>query len=124
VRLFARICYSIAAALGLLSLGVEWRTRQARAKRLSFLPTHPSYISLVVGLWAGVLTIVGKAAEEVGHEVGERRPLTITAKSESAAARFNAYRTPKQAQTLRSDYDLSDQYVEHPSDRHSLVGAH
>jgi len=71
VRLFARICFSIAAALGLLSLGVEWRTRQARAKRLRFMPTRPSYLSLVVGLWAGVLAIVGKAAEEVILDVGQ-----------------------------------------------------
>jgi len=116
MRLVGRICYGIAAALGALSLGVEWRTRQQRTRGL--FPKPQSHTGLLVALWAGMVALMGKVLEDAG----QRQPITAGMRG----TRLGAY-TPKppqrRAQTLRSDYDLGDQYVESAANARPLATA-
>jgi hypothetical protein len=106
MRVIGRIFYGIAAALGLLSLGVEWRTPQQQARRV--FPRPQLHTGLLVAMWAGMLALVGKVMEDAGQ-----RALTTagTRTMRIAGTRFGAYQR-KRAKTLRSDYDLGDQYME------------
>jgi hypothetical protein len=128
MRLVGRICYGIAAALGLLSLGVEWQERQrlqkqGQARRL--FPQPPSHTSTLVALWAGMVALMGKVLEDTG----ERQPMTVEAPGSRGRTSFGAYGTyiPKplqRAKTLRSDFDLGDQYVESRADGRPFATVH
>lgn len=112
MRIVGRIFYGIAAALGLLSIGTEVRDRQLQAKQRGPFARHPAHTGLFVGLWASVFALVGKVFEDYARE----HPATTT----GATSRPNMRR---HAQTLRSDYDLSDQYAEQATNRHPQVAA-
>ena len=111
MRNVERTFYALAGMLGVLSLGVEWRARQDRAR--SLLPRSPSNAGLLVGLWACAAALAGKVIEDRG-----RQPTTAG----TAAGTFMPALGQKHARTLRSEYDLSDQYIEHPPTRRSLAG--
>jgi len=119
MRLVGRICYGLAATLGALSLGVEWRTRRQRARGL--FPKPQSHTGLLVALWASIVALMGKVLEDAG----QRQPMTAGMRGMSGI-RLGAY-TPKppqrRAQTLRSDYDLGDQYVEPAANARPLATA-
>src|SRR5262245_22478663 len=107
MRLLGRICYGMAAALGLLSLGVEWQTRQKQSRGL--FPQHPSHTGLLVALWAGLVALMGKVIEDTGHA----QPITAgTSRTTGpAGTSFGSYLSQplqKRAKSLRSDYDLGD----------------
>src|SRR5262245_13943844 len=97
--------------LGVLSLGVEWRARQNRAK--SRLPRHPANAGLQLGLWACAAALAGKVIEDRG-----RQPTTAS----TTPGTFVPTLGQKHARTLRSEYDLNDQYIEHPPTRRPLAG--
>jgi len=115
MRQVGRICYGIAAALGLLSLGVEWQDRQKRRRARNLFPQPPLHTGMLVALWAGMVALMGKVMEDAG----QRQPTTVgMTGSQVRSAGFDPYRTylpkllQKRAQTLHSDFDLGDQYVE------------
>jgi hypothetical protein len=107
VRILSRVFFSIAAALGLISLGVEWRTRQIQSRRM--FPQSPSPVGIMTGLGACAMAILGKVMEEV--EVG----------GGPIVQRTQSFR-PRRAKSLRSDYDLSDQQFETATNRRALAG--
>jgi hypothetical protein len=110
VRIVGRIFYGIAATLGVVSVGTEIRDRQIQARSRGLFAKHPSHTGLFVGLWACVFALVGKVFEDYERE----QPTTMT----GATSRTFA---PRRAKTLRSDYDLGDQYIEQTINRKPLV---
>lgn len=113
MRLAGRICYGIAAALGLISLGMEWQSRQKVAQTRGLFPQPQSHTGLLVAIWAGMAAITGKVIEDTS----ERQPRMAGAPGRQARASLASYSAylPKPAQrttTLRSDFDLGDQYAE------------
>jgi hypothetical protein len=127
MRQVGRICYGIAAALGLLSLGMEWQNRQKRAQARSLFPQPPSHTGMLVALWAAMVALMGKVMEDAG----QRQLITaeITG-SQVRSTGFGPYRTylpkllQKRAQTLHSDFDLGDQYDESKSNARPLSATH
>ena len=127
MRQVGRICYGIAAALGLLSLGVEWQNRQKRGQARSLFPQPPSHTGMLVALWAGMVALMGKVMEDAG----QRQPITegMTGPQVRSTG-FGPYRTylpkllQKRVQTLHSDFDLGDQYVESKSNSRPLAATH
>ena len=127
MRQVGRICYGIAAALGLLSLGMEWQNRQKRGQARSLFPQPPSHTGMLVALWAGMVALMGKVMEDAG----QRQPITegMTG-SQVHSTGFGPYRTylpkllQKRVQTLHSDFDLGDQYVESKSNSRPLAATH
>src|SRR5215813_8316902 len=97
--------------LGILSLGVEWRARQDRAR--SLLPKAPSNAGLLVGLWACGAALAGKVIDD-----RSRQPATTG----TPLSNFVPTLRQKRARTLRSEYDLGDQYIEHLPTRRQLAG--
>jgi len=119
MRFIGRICYGIAAALGVLSLGVEWQTRQKQVRGL--FVQHPSHTGLLVALWAGLVALMGKVIEDTGRP----QPL-VAGTTEAVGTRIGTDLFPplqKRAKTLRSDYDLGDQFVDAKSNMRPLVTA-
>jgi hypothetical protein len=119
MRLVGRICYGIAATLGLLSLGVEWRNRQQRSR--GFFPKPQSHTGLLVAMWAGIVALMGKVMEDAG----QRMPAMVGTTG-ITGTRFGAYvpkTSQKRAKTLRSEYDLSDQYAESAANARPLATA-
>jgi hypothetical protein len=112
VRIVGRIFYGIAATLGVISIGTEIRDRQNQSRNKGLFAKHPSHTGLFVGLWAMVLALVGKVFEDYERE----QPAT-------AARPTSRSFMPKRTKTLRSDYDLSDQYMEQLTNRRPLVAA-
>jgi hypothetical protein len=112
VRIVGRIFYGIAATLGLISIGTEIRDRQNQARNKGPFARHPSHTGLFMALWAGMLALVGKVFEDYDRE----QPAT------SARPTSRSF-MPRRAKTLRSDYDLSDQYMEQLTNRKPLVAA-
>lgn len=112
MRIVGRIFYGIAATLGLISIGTEIRDRQNQTRNKGPFAKHPSHTGLFIALWASVLALVGKVFEDY-----EREQPTTTARPTSRTF------MPRRAKTLRSDYDLSDQYMEQLTNRKPLVAA-
>ena len=113
MRLAGRICYGIAAALGLISLGMEWQNRRQVAQSRGLFPQPQSHAGMLVAIWAGMAAITGKVIEDTV----ERQPFVAGAPERQARASLGSFGAfmPRQAQratTLRSDFDLGDQYVE------------
>jgi hypothetical protein len=111
VRNIEKILYALAGMLGVLSLGVEWRARQSR--RQSLLPKPPSNAGLLVGLWACAAALTGKVIEDRGRQA---------ATTGTPPGTFVPTLGQKRARTLRSEYDLSDQYLEHLTNRRQPAG--
>lgn len=111
MRNVAKVIYTLAGMLGVLSLGVEWRARQNRAR--SLLPKPRSNAGLLVGLWACAAVLAGKVIEDRGGQSS----LTGTPLSN-----FVPTLGQKRARTLRSEYDLGDQYIEHLPTRRQVAG--
>ncbi|HEX6123132.1 MAG TPA: hypothetical protein VFY89_08225 [Ktedonobacterales bacterium] len=110
MRIVGRIFYGIAATLGLISIGTEIRDRQNQARNKGMFAKHPTHTGLFMGLWALALAVVGKVFEDY-----ERQQPTTTARPTSRGF------MPRRAKTLRSDYDLSDQYTEQVINRRPLA---
>lgn len=112
MRIVGRIFYGIAATLGLISIGTEIRDRQNVAKNKGMFTKAPTHTGLFMGLWALGLAVVGKVFEDYERE----QPTTTTRATTRAFM-------PRRAKTLRSDYDLSDQYTEQLINRRPLAAA-
>jgi len=128
MRLVGRVLYGMAAAMGLLSLGAEWqaRQRQGQARRLFAPPHPPSHTGMFVALWAGIVALLGKVLEDAG----ERQRISAKATGSRRSTGFGSYRPylPQPLQraktSLRSDFDLGDQYVEPRSNAQPLTIGH
>jgi hypothetical protein len=125
MRQVGRIFYGIAATLGLLSLGVEWQERRKQGKARSLFPQPVSHTGMLVALWAGMVALMGKVMEDAG----QRQPITAGTSGPQGSTGFGPYRTylPKPLQrtkSLRSDFDLGDQYVDPRSNAQPLTIAH
>src|SRR5215831_10910234 len=88
MRQVGRICYGIAAALGLLSLGVEWQDRQKRGRARSLFPQPLSHTGMLVALWAGMVALMGKVMEDAG----QHQPITVGTTDPRVRTAFGAYR--------------------------------
>jgi hypothetical protein len=125
MRRVGRIGYGIAAALALLSLGVEWQSRQKQRQARSLFPQPPSHTGMLVALWAALVALMGKVMEDAD----QRLPITAGTTRPQVHSGIGRYRSylPKplqrRANTLRSDFDLGDQYVELRADGRPLVTA-
>ena len=106
-----KICYALAGTLGALSLAVEWRARQGR--RQSLLPKTPSNAGLLVGLWGCAAALAGKVIEDRSRQF---------ATTGIAPSTFVPTLGQKHTRTLRSEYDIGDQYIEHLPNRKQQVG--
>jgi hypothetical protein len=127
MRQVGRICYGIAAALGLLSLGVEWQDRQKRGQARRLFPHPPSHTGMLLALWAGMVALMGKVMEDAG----QRQPMSVGMTGAQGRSMgigpYTAY-VPKlfhkQTQTLHSDFDLGDHYVDSRSNARPLAATH
>jgi len=124
MRQVGRICYGIAATLGLLSLGMEWQARQ-KGRARSLFPQPVPHTGMLVALWAGMVALMGKVLEDTG----QRQPITGGTTNPQGSSRFGPYTTylPKSLQrtkSLRSDFDLGDQYVDSRSNAQPVTAAH
>ena len=125
MRQVGRICYGIAVALGLLSVGVEWQERRKQGKARSLFPQPLSHTGMLVALWAGIVGLMGKVVEDAG----QRQPITAGTTGPQGSTRFGPYRTYlpnalQRTKSLRSDFDLGDQYVDPRSNAQPLTVAH
>ena len=125
MRQVGRICYGIAAILGLLSLGVEWQERRKQGQARSLFPQPVSHTGMLVALWASMVALMGKAMEDAG----QRQPINAGTTGPQGSTRFGPYTTylPKSLQrtkSLRSDFDLGDQYVDSRSNAQPVTVAH
>jgi hypothetical protein len=111
VRNVEKILYALAGMFGVLSLGVEWRARQSR--RQSLLPKPPSNAGLLIGLWGCAAAITGKVIEDRGRQSSQ-----LGAPPSTVMPTLGQ----KRARTLRSEYDLGDQYLEHLPNRRQPAG--
>ena len=111
MRNVEKIFYTLAGMLGVLSLGVEWRARQDRAR--SLLPKPHSNTGLLVGLWACAAALAGKVIEDRGR---------YSATTGTPVSNFVPTLGQKRARTLRSEYDLGDRYIEHLPMRRQMAG--
>jgi hypothetical protein len=128
MRLTGRIFYGVAAALGLISLGMEWqnrqRVRQTRGMFSQFqAPQHNT--GMLLALWAAIVGITGKVIEDTS----EREPMTAGIPGRQFGASLGSYREylpkpPQRTKTLRSDFDLGDQYVEPRANSQAFATVH
>lgn len=113
MRLVGRICYGVAATMGLLSLGMEWQRRQKVRQTRGLFPQPPSNTGMLVAIWAAMVALMGKVLEDTS----ERQPLAaggLDRRLRASLGSPSAYPpTPQRTNTLRSDFDLGDQYVEY-----------
>ena len=90
-------------------------------------PTNRVPLTASFALWAGMVALMGKVIEDAG----QRQPITegMTG-SQVHSTGFGPYRAylpkllQKRAQTLHSDFDLGDQYVESKSNARPLAATH
>jgi hypothetical protein len=78
LRILGRVCYGLAGASVLLSLGSQFRMIEPQAKARAFMkrpPTTPrsERQSIFFGLWAPTLAIAGKILEDAAREIEQRQ---------------------------------------------------
>jgi hypothetical protein len=109
LKIIGRICYGVAAALGIASIGVEIQAEQQRRTRGLFA-RPPTQMGMFLSVRALGLALIGKILEDLGRERAAVTPITSFGKSPMT-----------QPQSLRSAFDRGDLYVEAAPDRRQTM---
>jgi len=116
LQTIGRVCYGVAAAIGIASVGLEIRAEQQRQSRGIF-SKPPTQLGQFLGLRAVGIALIGKILEDVG-----RNQTSVSTPSSFATSSFGKVSTP-QSQTLRSAFDRGDLYSEQAPDRRASMTA-
>jgi hypothetical protein len=112
-KIIGRVFYGMAAALGVISLGVEIQAERQRRSRNVFA-RPPTQLGIFLGMRSLGLALIGKIIEDAGREPSAIAPTTAFGIGKSQMA---------QPQTLRSSFDRGDLLAESAPDRRSAMSA-